>query len=635
MVASVSLPRILLAASFLGLASGFAPSTVTVPLVPATSGKTLSTARCRGSFPASGRSSFLLGAADYSNGSSDDDGGNNSDGDDHDFDDDKMVSDFFFNISKNNMDARSSMDAGIYEMLGSSAAGAGDAATDRNNAEAPPATGTTVVVVDWECLLDALPYHIELGIHAARTVWPHLNDLCNFDTDREWLENKLFAMSHVLGRPEGTDETRHVACEFALATRLILEEQALDRNESTGKNGRYARKFHPRSEINGNDKFEEESRSRRPLTAGELAVNWREFIRSTLVVRYARDGAGNLREKEPVLELEEAIESYLSGGGKRRGTEGSGGGTSDDDDDDDDDESAAAAAATGNESSPAATKTRTDKSLPLFPQTKFALVNSATKLVVRINHKFDNDIVAKSLNQQLRLLPHERIAKTYKPENAIRRLFLNEDRNMVLLLRPDYKYDFFQGTTGGGGGNNHRSGPAAGVEETCLRNIMKSTHKCDNTRAAKQREKEPATPSSSSTTAPCTTASPTTPSVVWVDSSWHRLQSLAPVFGDTIPGGKNNKKNTARCSVAEDSDDDDDGVDETGGVGSDENENDAPGVWLSLYLAEWPAKETTTIASSENHEAAMVYPWTDSLSWDDAEDILIPSTWGSSDTAFQ
>ena len=115
-----------------------------------------------------------------------------------------------------------------------------------------------LVVLDWECVLDALPYYVELGIYAARQVWPHLNALCNWDLDDDaWLHNKLYAISHVVPHPElyhqqsngnggGTTDTNlddyhhthhqyHVGCEFAFATRLLLEEQAKDGNESTGK----------------------------------------------------------------------------------------------------------------------------------------------------------------------------------------------------------------------------------------------------------------------------------------------------------------------------------------------------------------------------------------------------------------
>jgi hypothetical protein len=547
--------------------------------------------------------------------------------------DDSMINDFFFGVSKTNIDSRSSMDAGIHEMLGGGGGGisstSGGSTTGTSSSGAFAGKGkhsnhherslrNTVVVMDWECILDALPYHIELGIHAARTTWPHLNDLCNFDTDREWLENKLLAISHVLGSPEGPDKSRHVACEFALATRLILEEQALDRNESTGKNGKYARKFHPRSDINGNNEFEEDSRSRRPLTAGELAVNWREFIRSTLIVKYSRGPDGKLAEMEPLEALEQAIENYVLGNNE----------TGEKD----------------KKSKIAPTNWKLAKSLPLFPQTKFALRNSSTKLVVRISHKFDNDIVARSLNKQLRLLPHERIAKTYKPENAIRRLFLNQNQNIILLLKPDYKYEFFNPN----GTNEYRSESIIGStnninnkkmnEEKCLKDIMRITHQCDNSQATHLKVQQQQQQQQQQQTEE---EQPTTPSIVWIDSSWHRLQGLAPVFGDTIPGGRNGTKNTASCSVAKEGD-------ENNSAAGNHNDNErAQTVWLSLWLAEWPSKETSgssssettkrkrIFSSSENHQAAMVYPWTDSLSWDDAEDILLPTTWGSSDTAFQ
>ena len=514
---------------------------------------------------------------------------------------------FFFEISKDNIDAQSSMDSGIHELLtGGFQSDIRTANINNNNGNGETKTSTdssagatTVVVMDWECLLDALPYHIELGIHAARTVWPHLNDLCNFDTDQKWLENKLKAMSHVLPSPEGPDRSRHVACEFALATRLILEEQALDRNESTGKQGKYARRFHPRSEIKNsegettenetNNERQRRRPSRRPLTAGELAVNWREFIRSTLVVKYSQAPEGNnskqpLREsKEPLMEsLEHAIEDYLK------------------------------------------EERFTNKApLRLFPQTKFALRNSSSKLVVRISNNLDNVVVSKSLNQRLDLLPHERIAKTYKPENAIRRLFLNNKtgskhenkNNMILLLRPEVSLNSLL-SEDQRKFNSQSTIETQTDEETCLRDIMKFAHDRDNAN----------TPISSSIL---------TPTVLWIDSSWHRLQGLVSVFGDAMPRGNKDdrsfKNNLAKCSIPSST--------YEGPVLAQDKEDSSSQpnnqVWLGLWLADWITQEGQEDRSSENQEAAMVYPWTDSLSWEMAEDMLIPSTWGSSETAFQ
>ena len=104
-----------------------------------------------------------------------------------------------------------------------------------------------------------------------------------------------------------------------------------------------------------------------------------------------------------------------------------------------------------------------------------------------------------------------------------------------------------------------------------------------------------------------------------------------------MPGLTNGKRNTARCEVPSGNDNT---IDD-----SEPDRSKAPSssVWLSLYLAEWPAIDTASgktsttnsASSEENHQAAMVYPWTDCLSWDDAEDILLPTNWGLSDTAFQ
>ena len=90
---------------------------------------------------------------------------------------------------------------------------------------------------------------------------------------------------------------------------------------------------------------------------------------------------------------------------------------------------------------------------------------------------------------------------------------------------------------------------------------MKFTHHCETTLQTKDNQDIPPNDQE-----------PVTPSVVWIDSSWHRLQGLAPVFGDTIPGGRNGIRNTARCAFGKE----------------DEDSNEK--VWLSLWLLKWREK---------------------------------------------
>jgi hypothetical protein len=152
-----------------------------------------------------------------------------------------------------------------------------------------------VHVVQWEgCLADCIDWRIDTGIVVALQVWPlEIKDLAptaplGNDKDGEWtwLRNKLNALSHVLDGSSG---------DFVLATRLLLEEQALDRGRSVGKTGKYASKYHPRAASDVSDEnaeLEAEStslsnyRQSRPLTVGEISVNWSETLRDTLRTRY-------------------------------------------------------------------------------------------------------------------------------------------------------------------------------------------------------------------------------------------------------------------------------------------------------------------------------------------------------------
>ena len=551
-----------------------------------------------------------------------------------------------------------------------------------------------IVIMDWECLLDSLPYHVNIGIYSACKLWPHLNALCNFDTDSQWLKNKLYSISHVLSYPNNgqQDNNYHLGCEFALATRLILEEQALDKNQSTGKKGKYARKYHPRTTINGNsnggkgkdddssrqeeidededdDEQEEEDENEdededddtiRPLTVGELSINWREYIRETLLIKYAVvvNADGKKKYINPLEELDEIIEEYVLH-----------------------------------------SKIDDDFLLPLFSQTKFALRNTAsdtsTKIIVRVSHEYDNNIVTKSFASQ-RIVS----SSSSSPE----KIFSSNDHNSIAILLKHEEDDC----------NNDENN---NDDITCLREIMKlaaaAAAAATNTNTGQQQQQTIKTETE-------TEAEIVIPSIIWIDNSWNRLRSLVPAFGDSMPGQQlNNSSNKAKCDVQwltsldnnsnnnnndninDDNNDDAAAVDndKNGSDNNNNNDNDnneklvmnSSSVWLSLYLAEWPATSTevTTTAStatrtrtnnssdnnnnnnksvvsssdsgsssssssnpsttstatttaaaatlsstdllrykSSYHEDSMVYPWTDLLSWNDAEDIIIPNIYG-------
>lgn len=133
------------------------------------------------------------------------------------------------------------------------------------------------------------------ALSVAAETWPEVDDCLDRD-DMSWLENKLSALAHVFA---STSEDLSVVCEYALAARLLLEEQELDGGRSNGKKGKYASKYHPKQKT-------ETSRGRgsRPLTVGEVSANWRQggMIRDALQVRYHCD------YKDPLPILQKNVE---------------------------------------------------------------------------------------------------------------------------------------------------------------------------------------------------------------------------------------------------------------------------------------------------------------------------------------
>jgi hypothetical protein len=171
-----------------------------------------------------------------------------------------------------------------------------------------------IVVMNWECVADTRSYRIPLGMAAALQVWPELKELWDLttstdDDDHSWLLNKLLALAHVFS--SGGNDEYSATCDYALATRLLLEEQELDNGESNGKNGKYASRFHPRGRSTKTTKSalfsrsSSSSSSTRPLTVGEIAVNWNSVIRETLEVRYHCD------YQNPIPILQAAIDELL------------------------------------------------------------------------------------------------------------------------------------------------------------------------------------------------------------------------------------------------------------------------------------------------------------------------------------
>lgn len=153
--------------------------------------------------------------------------------------------------------------------------------------------------MDTDSALNSIEYRSNLGIETALAAWPDLKDR-NEDLlkDQTWLRNKLLALAHVL------NDTR----DFAIAARLLLEEQALDEGESNNKRGKYASKYHPQGMNDSNSSTaatSKSSSSTRPLTVGELSANWETSLRETLQIKY------HCNYKEPMPILQKIIDEHL------------------------------------------------------------------------------------------------------------------------------------------------------------------------------------------------------------------------------------------------------------------------------------------------------------------------------------
>ena len=157
---------------------------------------------------------------------------------------------------------------------------------------------TEIFVISLEGVaIDMTDWRIQQGIRAALDSWPHLLDFMG--EEQKWLRNKMSALSHVMTRRPGYSPT----CDFAMLTRLLLEEQSLDGGRSTGKMGKYASRFHPSSCDNRGASTSGGTAGSRPLTVGEIEVNWCDgaCLSETLMTRY------NIHGQNPLIILQKCI----------------------------------------------------------------------------------------------------------------------------------------------------------------------------------------------------------------------------------------------------------------------------------------------------------------------------------------
>mmetsp|Transcript_501 Transcript_501/g.861 ORF Transcript_501/g.861 Transcript_501/m.861 type:complete len:439 (+) Transcript_501:34-1350(+) len=155
---------------------------------------------------------------------------------------------------------------------------------------------------------DTNEWRSNLAISVAFETWPQLCSDSSFVTtttattdennDLEWLRNKLCALMQVtLSGEDGL-----LGCDAVLLARLILEEQELDEGRSNGCGGKYGSLFHPSSSQGRSTNV-----GSRPLTVGEIAVNWNEgaCLKDTLRIKY------NIDRKDPMPIIRQNILNFL------------------------------------------------------------------------------------------------------------------------------------------------------------------------------------------------------------------------------------------------------------------------------------------------------------------------------------
>jgi hypothetical protein len=154
-------------------------------------------------------------------------------------------------------------------------------------------------------VLDMVDWRSQQGIQVALDTWPHLYEYDLVGDNQEWLQNKVKALAHVLARRTGLSPT----CDYALLTRLLLEEQSLDQGHSTNSTGKYASRFHPSSSSDSNAR--QETIGTRPLTVGEIEANWCDgaSLSETLMTHYSVSGNHPLAVLQTCREKEASVPS--------------------------------------------------------------------------------------------------------------------------------------------------------------------------------------------------------------------------------------------------------------------------------------------------------------------------------------
>jgi len=153
-----------------------------------------------------------------------------------------------------------------------------------------------LLLVDWDggCVVDTSSWRIHRAYKAAALLWPELEEklqtaitavaTATVDRKTSWLTNKMIAIARVLD-----EDTRYFSAtaQHVLAVRLLVEEQELDQGQSPGT-GKYGSLYHPRQVEDDSYQSDEQEgmNGSRPLTVGEITLNWCELLLDTLPIKY-------------------------------------------------------------------------------------------------------------------------------------------------------------------------------------------------------------------------------------------------------------------------------------------------------------------------------------------------------------
>lgn len=172
-----------------------------------------------------------------------------------------------------------------------------------------------------------------LCLGVALDIWPNIWDNVgnqnasdatgNDDGDDQWtwVLNKMEALISAMSN-DGTDKDGlSVMVDLVMLARLILEEQQLDDGRNSGRGGKYGGKYHPQQQQQQQQKMPSSPTpvGSRPLTVGEISVNWLDggYLRDTVRVKY------NVDKKDPFPIIRQHIIEAMSSADDGLATEGS------------------------------------------------------------------------------------------------------------------------------------------------------------------------------------------------------------------------------------------------------------------------------------------------------------------------